>query len=212
VEITLSDKFSIETLSEVDDIIRYALENKDPEYAFKYCNGLVRGMKENGIKLSKTLWMLESNWKQFDTGDEFVPTALDYMEIHEHTITRYVRVWEMFTHYIPESSKDRLIERPMNVLIPVANAISQGYEIGDDVWKKLETSSQEEVREFVREIKGTEPRKSALTLKLDTEGSIYGITNDGYYFIGSLEIKDDSEIVQKAIERIVSNAGILRNY
>jgi len=199
-------------LEEVEIAITNAVQSKDVEVAFEFCKRMIGQMKRSGIALAKALWMINKNWNIFMIGDEFIPTTQEYTGLHYHTIERYVKVWEMLTNYVPASFKEEIEQKNIKSLIPIANAIAQGYEVQDDEWERLAKAPDfNEISRIVREeIKDEAPRKNNLMLKLDGRGSIWAYTNEGAFFVGSLEIEDDNPTVKKAVERIVSNSGILK--
>lgn len=217
LEITVSlDKLQVEhqdILSEVDEHIKYAIEAKDVELAFMFCKDRLIKIKNEGLALAKALWMINYNWNVFKLGDEFLPTANDYLGsyLHPHTIERYVKVWNMLTSYVPEELKEELKGKNIKYLIPIANAVASGYEVDNETWEKLADAPMSEIPEIVREDITKKPaRKNNLTLKIDENGSIWAYTISGRYFIGSLEVKIEEEHVQKAVNRIITNSGILR--
>lgn len=202
----------IDILTEVDTFISGAIASKDVEYAFSFCKRMTDTMKRSGIALAKALWLIKHNWDIFQIGDDFEPTAQDYTGLHPHTIERYVKVWDMLINYVPAQLKEDALQKNIRSLIPIANAVAQGYEIENDTWDKLvKAPDYNEVSRIVREeVKEVNPRKSNLTIKVDQRGSLWAYANNGVYFVGSLEMKDENEFVRKAVERIITNSGILR--
>lgn len=199
-------------LKEVDEQIHYAIDHKDIEYAMEFCRKQMDKMRLSGIALAKALWLIERNWIVFKIGDDFIPTVQDYLGIHTHTIERYVKVWEMVTNHVPEELKEEMIQKPIGALIPVANAIAQGFTIEQGEWEKIvEAPDRNSIALIVREdVKNTTTRKNALIIKLDERGSLWVYSTNTKEFVGSLEITDESDAVRKAIERIVANSGILK--
>jgi hypothetical protein len=203
---------NIDILEEVEYEIYAAVRKGDADLAFGFCKRMIGEMKRSGIALAKALWMINKNWLSFHVGDEFEPTAQDYTGLHPHTIERYVKVWEMLANYVPTEFKNEIQHKNIRSLIPIANAVAQGYEIDTEVWEKLvQAPDYSEISKIVREdVKDESPRKNNLTLKVDNNGSIWAYNNNNVLFIGSLEVRDTNEIVKKAIERIINNSGMLR--
>ena len=199
-------------LQEVEEQINHAIETKDIDFAMQYCRHQMDKMRLSGISLAKALWLIEKNWNIFRLGDDFIPTTQDYLGIHPHTIERYVKVWEMVALHVPKEFQDQIIQKPIGSLIPAANAVAQGYEIDKDEWEKIiHAPDKNTVAMIVRdEIKEATPRKNALGLRMDNNGSLWVYAGNTVSFFGSLEIKDENDYVQKAIERVIANAGIMR--
>lgn len=199
-------------LDEVEHGITEAVQSKDVDLAFHFCQRMIGEMKRSGIGLAKALWMINKNWALFGIGDDFEPTAQYHLGLHPHTIERYVKVWEMLTNYVPLDLKGEIQNKNIRSLIPIANAVAGGYEIEEDTWEKLADAPDfTEISKIVREEVTKKPaRRNNLTLKMDKDGSLWAYTNSGVFFVGSLETKDSNEFVRKAVDRIVVNSGILR--
>ncbi len=68
------------------------------------------------------------------------------------------------------------------------------------------------ITKIVREdVRGEEIKKGSISLSIDRDGSIYVFSHNQRVFIGSLEIKNEDEMVQKALNRIIKNSGILQS-
>lgn len=198
-------------LDEIEKDIEQAVNHKDAEEAFAVCERMVGNIRRSGIALAKALWMINKHWSVFQLGDEFEATAQHYLDLHPHTIERYLKVWEMITNVVPAEFKEDLQQKNIKSLIPVANAVAQGYEFEDKDWERITKSTDyAEVSKAVQEATGKTPRSNNLSLKIDEHGSIWAYTPHAVLFVGSLEIQDPDPIVRKAIERIISNSGILK--
>ena len=200
-------------LERIDVIIQESVQKHDAIIALNVCKQLVEISKTSGLALAKALYLIKINWDEYDVGDEFTNTVLDYTGLHQHTIDRYVSVWAMFAnHNVPKDLLEEVIQRNIKDLIPVAKAIEQGYEIDRDNWEAIaEATDFAEVAKIVREdIKQKEPRKGSLQLYMDRTGTIWAFQNDERKFVGSLEVTDEDEVVQKAINRIINGSGIIK--
>ena len=200
-----------EELQYVEEIFNQALKESDPNIMFGYMADIQKGFQIKGMALCKSCYLMNEYWEAFEVGDNFLDTASEYLGIHRHTVERYIKIWEIFLvapkHVIPD-----LQQKGLNTLVPVANALAQGYEIEDKTWERIvdapdNPSTQRIINE---EVKDTAGRSSKLNIMLDRNGSLWAITKDERYFIGSLEVDDERDIVKKAIERLVKNAGVLR--
>src|SRR4030042_39514 len=125
-----------EELTIVDSLMRMSVHNKNLEMVYNYCRTILGDMKKKGLCLSKVLWALEQNWENYEVGDNFLDTTNSYTGLHRHTIERYVKVWQMLKD-APQDVVPELQQQSIKSLIPIAHAVSQGYEIEDDTWKKL---------------------------------------------------------------------------
>ena len=199
-----------EELDRVDIVIKQSVATKDIEIAYGLCEDYIVGMKRRGLALAKALAKIEDNWDAYNIGDNFLDTTYMYLGIHRHTVERYCKIWRLFS-YVPDKYLEDVQQMGIKSIIPIANAVSQGYELDEDDWEEvLSDSSFANVNKYIREeVKGKEPRKSGLSLSLDREGSLWAYAEDKHFFIGSLEVVDDEPIVKKAIQRIVNNSGIL---
>ena len=197
---------------EVDNRLSNAIQSGDLDAAGDLVEGLVKVTKASGKELAKVLYTLNTNWNVFNTDETFLEWAYLRSGLHRHTIERYVKVEELFSgESVPEDIKPFLAEKNLAELFPIANMVDQGYEPDSDQWKDIILQPDESsIRNKVREIKEQEPRKTALILKIDDMGSIWAIKEGVRKFIGSLELSDEDEVVQKAIKRIIANSGILR--
>jgi len=195
-------------LEQVELSIQRGIKQKNALIPLNVCKQLIEVTQLAGLGLAKTFYLLEKNWDKFETDGEFDEIAYEYLGKHSHTVERYVKVWRMFDENI---APKKLQQKSIGELIPIGNAIAQGYEISDDQWEELsEAPDPRTVRKIIREdVKHQDPRKSALQLFLTEEGSITVIKAGEIDFAGSLNIQSESPIVQQAIERIIKNSGML---
>jgi len=205
----LSDPEEDFWMNEVEAVLEKAFKEHDAEYALNACSNLIKIAKVSGKALAKMLYTLKRGWDMFEITDTFEEYAYPRLGLHVHTIDRYIKVEEML-RTLPEEAQS-IKDRPIGQLIPIANAVAQGYELNDEDWKRLDQAPTErDVRKAIQEITDKEPRKSGLTIYMDRQGSLWAQTTTEHKFIGSLEIKDDDPIVQKAITRIVDRTGVMK--
>lgn len=196
----------------IDEILEKAFKEQDVEYALNACESLVRVAKLSGRALATMLYKLKAHWNIFEVIENFEELAYPRIGLHPHTIERYIKVAEMFaTHAIPAELEEQIKQRNMGELIPIANAVAQGYEFDAEDWKELANSPDfSTISKKVRDIKGQPPRKSRLIIMVDVSGSLWAMNDEDRKFVGSLEIADDEPIVKKAINRILDSAGVMR--
>lgn len=198
-------------LQRVKEEINLAADDHNVERAVQICAYFQTATKLSGKSLAQALYAFEKRWDDFGVGEDF----MDYIEarigIVRHTVERYVRVAALLES-VPEKYRPQIEKKGIQQLIPIANAVSQGYKLNDENWRSItEVGSYYEVQQIINDdVKGVEPRESALTMRLNRDGSITVYKGgEGPFFVGSLEIKDSNDLVRAAIERITKNAGIL---
>jgi hypothetical protein len=197
----------------VEGYVKEAKSQNNPYIALNACKDLLEVSKLAGLALAKLFYELKQMWDTFDIAESFETIAHDRLGPHPHTISRYLKVWSMFAeNKIPENQKEDMMQRNIKDLIPIANAIEQGYEIKQTQWEELsEAADFSEVSDIVREeIKGKDPRKNALILTIDKVGTIFAMQEGQQYFVGSLEVSAEETPIQQAIHRIIDNAGIMQ--
>lgn len=200
-------------MERVNQIIQDAVEKKNPEIALNACRNLVIATKLSGKALAKILHTLYRYWDDFDTADDFWDTVYLRIGFNRAVVERYVRVGALLTEgVVPEDILPKLEQRNIGEMIPIANTIAQGYKIDPHEWNEL--VNEPDARSISRkllEIRGEEPRKYGLRIYLDGDGSIWTeVTGENRKFVGHLEIEIDEPTVQRAINRIVDHAGIIR--
>ena len=189
-----------------------AVASHNIELATGLLDSLVKVIKVAGLALAKILLIFDDNWPSFEIDDDPYDYLSSIVGLSKENTERYVRVARMLRDEVTPEIAEQLEQKPIGTLIPVANAIHQGYEVEDAQWSQIiEAPDQKTISTFVREqIKQVEPRKSHLGLWMDRDGSLWAFKEERRVFIGSLEIAiTDDELIQQAIARIVKNSGIL---
>lgn len=151
------------------------------------------------------LW-LESG----DNEDKFWLWMQDCTPLQRITVERYIKAWKAYILL----DDDRLLTRPTKDLVALGSAVAQGYEISkDDVDRLIEATNNNAFLGELRDIKGQEPRKSAMSLYLEPDGTINAWTKDGVVFVGYLNLPSPdkpSDVLDKAVERIVRSSGLIK--
>jgi len=197
----------------VNQVIQRAVREKNPEIALEACRELVVVTKISGKALARILYMLFSYWEDFNATDDFWDTVYIRVGLSRHTVERYVRVGALLTeNIVPPQFLPKLEERNIGEIIPIANAIAQGYDLQDSQWQEiLQQPDATSIRQKIREFKMEAPRRYGLQIFMDSEGSLWCQTVDSAAeFIGYLNIDDQSRNVQRAISRIVDHSGVMR--
>lgn len=200
-------------LDRVDKIFNESLEKKNSSIIINACKALVQISRESGIALAKALCLLMEHWEAFNPSEPFRDVVYPQLGLHPLTIDRYIAVWKMLYEKAPKELQDDLRQRNIRDLVPIATAISQGYEIEDKTWKELVVAPDTNtILKIVREdVKGKEPRKGSIQISLDNLGSLWAFQDGRRYFVGTLEVDSEELTVQHAIERLIRNSGILRS-
>lgn len=197
---------------QVDQRIDKAIQHADLHEATRLVQQLIKIAKVSGRELTKVLYRFYQNWAVFQTEEDFLEWADRETGLHRHTVERYIRVESVFAKpSIPDEVKAELSERNLAELFPVANMVAQGYEPTAEQWQDILLQPDEtSVRKKVMEIKGQEPRSTALMLSVDGSGALWATKDGVRKYVGHVEVEDEHPIVQQAVERLLRNAGVLR--
>lgn len=206
------DTENVELLDWIRSKGEESIQQRDISIIVAPLQAMVRMAKMNGLGLACGLYFIKQHWSDYEIDDEFEDYTFVELGLHRHTIDRYVDVWAMYdTKAMPDEIAPRIMQQNIKSQIPIAKAVAQGYEIDDATWEDLaDATDYSEVAKIVREVKGKEPRKGSLQLFLDRDGTLHAISDGLMYDIGYLSIWEDEPVVGKAVDRIVSNSGILR--
>ncbi len=198
-------------LEYLDNLSEASLEKKNPHILIDECAKLIAITQLSGLALAKLFYFLKTNWHRYDQQETFEEVAVPKLGRHPHTIDRYIKVWKLFAeNYVPEPLQQEMKQRNIKELIPIGNAISEGHEFTEEEWEELSDAPDEgSVRRIIRDVKGQPPRAGSIQLVMDNIGTLWAYKDQERFFLGSLEVNDDEEVVQKAINRITKNSGIL---
>lgn len=201
-----------QVLDKIRKLIAKSIEEKNARKAIHICYQIVKILKLGGLALAESLYMIFSHWEELGINDTFEDTITSRTGLHRATVQRYISVWSMYAeNKIPEIYIDQIKQMNIKSQIPIAQALSAGYEIKDGEWKELsEAYDFSTINAKLRDIKGKEPRSHALVMIMDREGGIKAIKGEKQVYVGWLNLDDEDEIVQQSISRIEKGAGILR--
>jgi hypothetical protein len=192
----------------VDLILKQLNETNEISTVDMALKNLSRIENVSSLAKAKLLSGMYHWWKK--NADQQEDDFFDYLKVMDNQkrvyAERLIRVWD-YQEVFPVDFKSRKLEEQ----IVVANALSQGYEISDKQWKQLEQSADaSEIREIIRNVKNKNPRKSALNLSMDRDGTITAWKDNKPHFVGYLDVKEieNDEVVAKSIERILTHSGI----
>lgn len=201
-------------LNRIDEVIDESVEKHAALIALNVGRQLREISRISGLAVAKLIYGMRENWDKYnDVNDSFEDVVSSYIDIHKDNVSRYANVWALFAeNAVPKELEEDIQNRNIKDLIPIGLAISQGYEIEQKEWDKLAAAADyNTVLQVLREdVKNKPPRKGSLQLYMDRSGNIWAFQDEKRTFAGYLEIDDESEAVQKAVNRIISGAGIIR--
>ena len=205
-------------LDKIRDAVSKAEKEQNVDIAIGACRQLVKIAKTSGRGLAEGLYLIWKNWDAFGIKDDD-PISYIYTRVglHRATVDRYIKIAHMLNNSKQYGMPDELVEeigqRNIKELVPISAALAQGYEINEKQWNKLANASDfNDVSRIIREeIKGIGSRSNILIISMDDKGILSAYDYKGNRaHVGYLEIDVDNEMAKKAIERIVTNSGILK--
>lgn len=126
-----------EILKKIDDIVYRSIDEQDPSIALSICAQLLNIGKISGLGLARGLYLIKTNWDKYNIDATFEEVVYPQIGLHPHTIVRYLRIWEMLEHDVPKEMVDDMRQKNIKELVPIANAVAQGYEISEGDWNTL---------------------------------------------------------------------------
>ncbi len=199
-------------LSEVDGVSGVLYAQGDIRFAVSVLNAFEKFSDISGFARAKLLWGAQK-WfvetKQY--GDFYEKFGIK--DKGEQTYTdRLIRLWDAIQNQaIPEKIHK---SRKVRELLPISEAISQGYEISDKVWKELaQALDMGEISSIIQKAKGKQPKKGTLTLVADSRGFITAWVDGHPHHVGTLNYADmDTDpVVKKAVLSIKNGNRKIRD-
>lgn len=167
-----------------------------------------------GLSKAKLLHGMKTLWINERDEDSFYQYVIDFGHLSSRIIIdRYINAWDAYM-IVPKEYLESITVHPMKNLNALGAAISQGYEPDDETWEKL--SSAKENGKFLKiireDIKGQPARKNSITIYLEPNGDLVAWCNDVRVPVGYLNVQDieESDLLNKSINRIVKGSGIIR--
>lgn len=196
---------------DVDEIVRQAVEFHDVRIATKMGRALRRDVRVRGVGMAKLLWSIRDNWSQFDAEDDFYNVIEDEVGLAVSTVHKYVNLWEsLFANPdISDDVKQRLLCKPTRTLLLLTGLANDGDEVNWDEVSRA--TSHNEVREIVKEARGEQTSSAtAIHIRVDMRtGQMSAQRGDEPPVIfGLLNLKMETEVGRKAVERIIREARI----
>ena len=199
-------------LQRVDEIIAESVQKKDGYIALNACRQLIQIKKLAGVALAKFFYLIRENWEIYEIGDSFDDTVADYSGVLPATVSKYVKIWSMYENkLIPAEFEEEIRQKNIKDQVPISNLVADDeYELDEEDWQSIADAPDfNSVSGKIREITGKKPYKNALMLFLSDDGTINATQGERTEYVGFLD-PEGGEISQKAIQRIIKSAGIMR--
>ena len=200
-------------LQRIEAIAHDAVDKKDPIIILDALRQIIQLSKVVGLALAKGFYIAKKYWSEFDCGEEFEDAVFEHTGKSKGTVERYIRVWTMFENKeAPKKLEESLMQRNIKDLIPIANAIDQGYKIDESTWTELaHAPDYNTVSKIVMEkVKNSTRRKGQLTLMLKRDGTIVAHMSGQQENVAWVDLENGSDICQKSVNRLLDNAGVLK--
>lgn len=182
--------------------------------ALNAAQALVGAQKLSGKGLAQLYYGMKQDWEYYHIEDNLYDTIFEMVGHVKETVNRYINTWAMFEDkIIPAKFEERIKDKPIRDQVIISALPAQGYEVTETQWKDIvHAPDNSTLQKVVREIKDKEPRKSALILTLDRDGTVWATKEDERYYAGSLNIEERHiEVIDKAVQRIIKNSGIMED-
>lgn len=163
-----------------------------------------------GLAKAKLLYGFHEWWRLSKQDEKRNDTFWDYIEVKDQQKKTYAKRLITVWKYQDDLPK-QLRARPVKDQIPVCQALRQEYDFTKGDWDDLiKASSNGEILDIVRRVKGKPARKSSMQIKMERDGTINAWMGNKKHFVGFLNIKEaqTDEVIGTAIERILHNTGI----
>lgn len=199
-------------LQRVDEIIAESIDKKDGYIALNACRQLRQIHKLAGIALAKFFYLIKRNWEVYDIGDNFSDTVADYAGVNRATVSKYVEIWRMYEDkLIPKEFEEEIRQKNIKDQVPISSLVTNDeYDLDEEDWQKIvDAPDFNSVSREIRQITGKKPYSNALILYMSDDGTINAEQGGQMEYVGFLNI-EGGEIAQKATQRIIKSAGILR--
>lgn len=198
--------------NEVDEVIERSLLVGLPDAAIDYGWQLVAGGHLSGLKLCKLLYELTEMWPRFNTDDDIRDAIFKGMGVPPETYRKYEGLWRAIfaNENIDKRYREAMRNKPIRGLIAIT-AAARDDEFNEDHWGKLvaahDISSMLAVRDEARHIERDNSER--LTITLERDGRLVAHRDGEQEGVGYLAVGAGVELVQVAVRRIISAAGIV---
>ena len=199
----------------VDEIVEQSVVQGDIQPAMSLGKSLRRSIQANGLALAKLLYRVKEAWEVLGDENDLYETVYAEMGVAASTVHKYINMWDAIfaNSQIPDEVKEQLQGKPIKALLLLTAAAREG-EIDEETWERVsDAATSSEVRSIVRDIRGERTSsKQAIVIELNmNSGMLFARKGDMSEVIGVLNVglRDESDIVEAAITRIVTSANIM---
>lgn len=208
IDIDLSKLDRATVLHGVDDVIKSLYETGNVHAAVQVLDAFEKFSDISGFARAKLLW---GGQQWFETTHQSGDFYEKFKLKEKNQVTyadRLINLWDaMQSGKLPKKVHEH---RTVRELLPISEALSQGYELNDKVMNKLvQAADITEISKIIQKAKGKQPKKSTITLVVDAKGFITAWQDGVAYNAGTLNVTDDAPTIQKAVARIKKNSNIL---
>ncbi len=196
----------------VDDVVGALYTNSSIEFAVQVLNAFEKFSDISGFARAKLLWGAKTWFDKTGQGGDFYE-KFGISEKNERTYSdRLIRLWDAIEKgLIPP---DVHTVRKVRELLPISEAIAQGYELSGSVWKQLRQAVDiGEISTIIQKAKGKQPKKTAIILTVDSRGFVTAWQDGHPHHAATLNYADmnTDEVVMKAVLRIKSGKAIIKD-
>lgn len=197
-------------LAGVDEAIQNLYKTGDVRTAVRVLSAFGQFEDMSGFGKAKFLYGAQHWFKDTKQDGDFYDTfGINDNKNDRIYADRLIRLWKCIAD---EQVPKKVQRRTVRELLPITEALSQGYEISKEIWNKLEQAINEpEIREIIQtKVKGKKARSHTINLTVDDSGTITAWHKNKPYFIGSLNMteREKEPVIDKAITRILLSANI----
>lgn len=199
--------------SMVDETLKRASDEKSIEPALAGLVLLRKIAQSSVLGMGRFIYGIYQNWEDYEdvAGEDFFDFMYERTGLTRTTINRHIDIQEMLQE-VPEKYKNQVEQLKFNYLRPMSALPKAGYLIADQDWKRfVQAGDAAEVRTLCRQIKGKPRRSSMLSIWINKDGTLQCLLQEEEKLkvIGYLDINNQDETVQKAVQRIIKNTGML---
>ena len=194
-------------LSRVDDVMERAVNENNPDIAFKAMKGLLGVSQVSGIAFAKFIYVMSFQWEGFNRRGTFWENAEDEFGRKKITLERNYNVWAMLVSGdIPKEYCDKLKTMPIRCLIPISTLWKQGWEVEPHQWMMLANAPDPStINKIIRDLKGVEPKKGAMTIEWDAEAKCITMWKNDIPHPVYLQFDENDEVIKAGLARLFSD-------
>jgi len=209
--VIISDGEISRMFEEVDSMIERCAIMGNPDGALTWVRELRTKRQIDGIVTAKLLWAVREQWQLYrGINDDFASYAEINTGYSVQTIRKYTELWDVLQEKLlsnpaySEDVKSSILSKPMKSLLLLTKTAQE-----DELdWEAVaDASSHYEIRELVGSNRTSSVNR--LVIYLMRDGTLSVQYKDERYPIGVLRLGTNIEAVDKAVSRIIQDAGIV---